>query len=283
MNPYENGKMSETSKKVYMNNLSKLAGTKDFKNLDFLKDTEGIIKRIDAMNPNTARSYYIAIVSAIKGRRGFKKQEVIYFNKQQDMNKTLGENSFKSDRTKEKYVGITWEDMMKRRDDLIDEYKKTRDYDTLFNLLIVSLYTDLPPRRLMDYTLMKIGSGTDPAYNYYDGSRFIFNRYKTSKSSHTQIEKVPDSLVQILSLYLQNKKYPDSEFLLHAPRSPHMASTNQMNTVLRKAFNNKNIGASLLRGVYLTSKYGDLMKDLRKDVKAMGTSEGVASDVYIQK
>jgi hypothetical protein len=283
MDVYSNGTMSESSKKVYMNNLSKLAGTKEFKTLDFLKNTDEIIKKIDAMNPNTARSYYIAIVSAIKGRRGFKKQETIYFNKQQEMNKTLGENSHKSDRTKEKYTGITWSDMVKRQDDLVEEYNKTKNQDTLLYLVIVSLYTLLPPRRLMDYTLMKIGNGTNPEFNYYDGSRFIFHHYKTSKSSKTQIEKVPDELVKLLSIYLKHKKFPDSPFLLHASRSPSVSNSTQMNSLLRKAFNNDKVGASLLRGVYLTSKYGDMMKDLREDTKAMGTSEQMASDVYIQK
>ena len=283
MDPYENGKMSETSKKVYMNNLCRLAGTKEFKSLDFLKNTETIIKRIDGMNPNTGRSYYIAIVSAIRGRKGFKKQETIYFNKQQEMNKTLGNSSHKSDRTKEKYDGLTWDDILKRRKDLIDEYNKSRDYDTLYSLVLVSLYTLLPPRRLMDYMLMKIGTGTDHKFNYYDGTRFIFNHYKTSRTSQTQIEKVPDALVKLLALYMKHKKFPESDFLLHTSRSPSITQNNQMTTLLHKAFNNKNIGASVLRSLFLTSKYGEMMKDLRSDVKAMGTSEGVASGTYIQE
>ena len=139
MDVYSNGKMSETSKKLYMNNLAKLAGTKEFSNLDFLKDTDSIIQKIDTMNPNTARSYYIAVVSAVKGRRGFKKQETVYFNKMQDLNKTLGETSHKSERTKEKYTGLTWEMLINRRQELVEEYNKTKNYDALYNLVLVSL------------------------------------------------------------------------------------------------------------------------------------------------
>ena len=283
MNPYEKGTMSATSKKLYMNNLSKLAGTKEFKNLDFLKDTSSIIQKIDKMNPNTARSYYIAIVSAIKGRRGFKAHESIYFNKMQNLNKTLGDNSYKSIKTKDKYKGITWDMLIHRRQELIDEYNKTNDYDALYNLVLVSLYTILPPRRLMDYSLMKIGNGTDHNFNYYDGSRFIFHHYKTSKTSKTQIETVPDALVKLLSLYIKNKKFPDSPFLLHLPRNSFVSTTTQLNKLLQNAFNNSNIGVSLLRGVYLTSKYGEMMKELKEDTHAMGTSTEIASNVYIQK
>ena len=44
----------------------------------------------------------------------------------------------------------------------------------------------------------------------------------------------------------------------------------------------KKIGSSMLRNMYLTNKYGDLMKELKTDVSDMGTSVGVAMNNYIK-
>jgi hypothetical protein len=270
--------IGESTKKVYLNNLKKLGG--NFSNLNFLKDTEEIEKKIPT-NPNTERSYYIAIVSALKGRKGFKKQFDYYYEKMTNSNKTLQANSFKSDSTKKKYDGLTYDMLEKRYQDLLDEFKKTHDYQTLQYLILVGLYILVPPRRLMDYILMKIGTGTDASYNYYDGSRFIFNKYKTAKSSKTQIEKVPDELVKLLNLYIKMKPFPESDFLLHTQRTSKVNSNSQMLALLRKAFDNATIGCSVLRSLFLTSKYGDQMKQLKKDVKSMGTSTNVAESTYI--
>ena len=39
----------------------------------------------------------------------------------------------------------------------------------------------------------------------------------------------------------------------------------------------------MLRNIYLTSKYGKVLKELDKDVKNMSTSQGVAISQYIKK
>jgi hypothetical protein len=52
--------------------------------------------------------------------------------------------------------------------------------------------------------------------------------------------------------------------------------------LLNKIFEAK-VGVSMLRNIYLTSKYGKVMKELDNDVKSMATSKDVALDHYIKK
>jgi hypothetical protein len=59
-------------------------------------------------------------------------------------------------------------------------------------------------------------------------------------------------------------------------------NTNSITLLLNRIFK-KNIGASMLRKMYLTSKYGDNAEQLKKDASAMGTSTGVIQTNYIKK
>jgi hypothetical protein len=56
-----------------------------------------------------------------------------------------------------------------------------------------------------------------------------------------------------------------------------------MTALLKKSFDNNNIGVSVLRNVFLSEKFGDTMKELKKDTHDMGTSIGVANSTYIKK
>jgi hypothetical protein len=46
---------------------------------------------------------------------------------------------------------------------------------------------------------------------------------------------------------------------------------------------NKNISTTMLRKIYLSSKYGDMKEELEKDNAIMGHSKEVAMDTYIKK
>jgi hypothetical protein len=51
--------------------------------------------------------------------------------------------------------------------------------------------------------------------------------------------------------------------------------------ILNKIFG-RNIGSSMLRNTYLTSKYGTMMQELKDDTTHMGTSVDVALNTYIK-
>ena len=58
-------------------------------------------------------------------------------------------------------------------------------------------------------------------------------------------------------------------------------NSNEITRVLNKIFNKK-IGSSMLRNIYLTSKYSNNLKDLNLDAQEMGTSANTIQNQYIK-
>ena len=161
----------------------------------------------------------------------------------------------------------------------------------MLNYLIISLYILQAPRRNIDYTLMKISSDmTDTNFNYLDlkNKQFIFNNYKTQgKYNSVNITIEPDLFI-VINKYIKihpefkkmkNKSY-NFHFLVNYNRDEINKSQN-MTLLLNKIFNKK-IGSSMLRNMFLTTKYGKIMKELKVDVADMGTSVDVALNNYIK-
>ena len=256
------------------------------KSLSFLKKTDSILEKIAKYeNPNTRRSFFIAVVSALKDRKGFKKAYDIYHKNMMDMNTTLNKESFKSDKTKEK-LNITQDQLLDRQKELESALLlkgktiKDEDYKKLTYLLITSLYTLVKPRRALDYSAMIVGEPIDQE-NYYHQGKFYFRNFKTKKGGEEIID-VPDKLQKIIKLYMKYKKYPESKYLLHTRDKAQMKSANDMNDLIKKAFG-MNVGVSALRNIFLSDKYSEVISDLKDDVADMGTSVGVALGTYIKK
>ena len=87
-NLFIDGKMSESSKKLYKHNLTRLNDGKEITNLNYLKKTDEIMAKMPK-NRNTARSYIIACVVACKGRKTFKKCLEVYDKAMQSINNEL--------------------------------------------------------------------------------------------------------------------------------------------------------------------------------------------------
>jgi hypothetical protein len=114
--------------------------------------------------------------------------------------------------TKSNYKIPEWEDIIKKRDDLKKE--NLRDH------LILSLYSYIPPRRLLDLIKIKIAYTpeqiTDTNFNYYVISKryLIFNVYKTAKTHKRQFFEVPEELHDIIMNYIKKKKLKEGDSLL---------------------------------------------------------------------
>ena len=55
-----------------------------------------------------------------------------------------------------------------------------------------------------------------------------------------------------------------------------------MTRILNKIFG-KSVGSSLLRNMYLSNKYSNIIENLKKDTTDMGTSVDTALNNYIKK
>jgi hypothetical protein len=167
-------------------------------------------------------------------------------------------------------------------------------YNTLLSFVVLSLYVCLPPRR-NEYQKMVIAksateqSPTDTNYLDWDGRRMIMNRYKTQKKEGQKIVPLPDTLQAVLSIYIKHhplikgkmtKKFVPVPFLVFHDGKP-LDQVNSITRILNKVFGKK-VGSSMLRHVYLSSKYGEVNEEQKKDAEAMGHSVEMGRE-YIKK
>ena len=292
--------ISESSRKLYMFNLTKLNDGRTLKNLLFL-GKEGIVEKIDKMKPNTRRTYLISIVSALKGRSEpkYKRMYSKYYSLMMNLNKELKDNTEKSETVKSNWIEQA--DVLEKQKELAKvlpeiaaKRKITEDeYQKLLNLVVLSLYTLQQPRRNKDYTQMKVVRKVpeDNHYNYLDITswKWVFNNYKTKRKYSQQMMPVPDDLKAILKVYLKHhpkskeiKGKEISEPFLVKQDGTAIASSPEMTRSLNKIFGKK-VGCSMLRSIFLTHKYGKTLEDLKSDVSSMGTSAQTAESNYIKQ
>jgi len=298
----ESRQLSQNSINLYKRNLLKLNDNKPIKSFNFLKNKEEILSKIKELKPTTQRSYIISICSVLRDIPKYKKMYDEYFELLKEFNNELKVNTDKSEKQEKNW--ISQEEVLsvhkKLKEDVINLLKKKRKIDkAVFNKLlhytILSLYTLINPRRNKDYSLMKISSNTeDENHNYLiidknNTMKFILNKYKTDKKYHYVNIDIPDDLKEVIQLYLKyhplkaelKKKEYDIPFLVDE-QGKALKNSTEITKILNKIFGKK-ISSSMLRNIFLTDKYSNVIEELKKDTSAMGTSVGTAMNNYIKE
>ena len=244
-------KVTESTANAYVKSLYMLNGKAPFKTLTFLKNYENIDKTIAPYAENTQKALYTTITSILslyKDKPSYKKVYAYYYQKMMDKAKDMKEaGADTSDKTeKEKENWIDWKEVQEKHKELSDEVDKfisakaitPEQFNVLLHWVVLSLYTEVQPRRNQDYLDMYVVKKWNEAThladkNYIDLAthQFIFNKYKTFKTYGQQ--KLP------------------------------------ITRILNKIFHKK-IGSSLLRHIFLSSKYD--IKEMESDASAMGHS-----------
>ena len=299
--------ISQSSINLYLRNLEKLNDDEPLKNLNFLKSKEAILKKLENYKPNTFRGYLISICSSLhfETNKTMTKLYKEYYDLLMKTNKELKEKEKEQEKTPvQKENWISWEEVEKKHTELEEEVGKFKNskeinqhkYNTLLEFVILSLYYYIAPKRNQDWALMRIiykeEANLPTTNNYYDVSNetFIFNKYKTSKTKGELIEKIPEKLQNILNIYFKFhplikdkpiKKGTNIPFLVYYD-GKDLTSVNSITRILNKVFNKK-IGSSMLRHIYLTSKYGNTVKEMKDDANIMGHSVQTAMNNYIKK
>jgi integrase len=266
---------------LYMKILRKLNGDKPLKNLKFLQDPNVIIESIKDYKDTTQRNMLISIVSILKT---LKKDDLYkrYYQIMMDRTKIINDKPKNEKTETQKENWMNWDDVMKKYNDLKDNLKFSKkiteeQYNKLLDFVILSLYVLIPPRRNQDYLKMVITnkSTKDLNFNYLDlkKQQFIFNVYKTAKKDGQLIVQIPEELLKVLKIYIKYNpdrpllKLQQIPFLVNFDGSP-FKSINSITRILNGIFKKK-IGASMLRHIYLSSKYSNIIKEQEKDSKLM--------------
>ena len=131
-----------------------------------------------------------------------------------------------------------------------------------------------------------------------NSQEFVFKNYKTATTYGEQRFKIPDELMAIITRYLHARgiefkepaatkrtKTPKTEqrfapepFLVQANGKPF--NNNGITRILNRVFGGR-VGSSMLRHIYLSGKYGNILEEQKKDAEAMAHSVGMQKD-YIK-
>lgn len=295
---FKEKKISVSSANLYLKNLVRLNDNKPIKNLNFLKDSKKIMSKIEDKAPTTQRSYIISIVSLLKQLNGETKYKMLYndyFDILEVMNTNLKNRTAKTETEKECWMSN--EDIKKIYDDkkvIMNEIKTKKklneeQHEELLSFLILSLYYLQPPRRNLDYQLMNViknyNDDLDDKVNYLNltNKQFIFNQYKTRGKYERQILEVSKDLMDVIIIWLKyhpNKKDPNFKLLVHYDGTP-LTHNNDITRTLNKVFKCK-IGSSMLRKMYHTNKYGEVLNELKNDGDKMAHSVDTILNNYIK-
>lgn len=303
----EKRNITESSAVQYMQSLYKLNDSKVFSNLGWLKNYAVIDERLKKYALNTQRGYITSIVTmlSVVNMPSHKSIQKHWLQRLMDysQNKVIQDNkNEKSDKQSENW--IDWDEVMSIKQNLRMSLKKfinlaqisREQYEELQKYVILSLYTDMAPRRNQDYIDMyvvdKWKPSMDKTKNYLDidTRKFIFNKYKTAKTYGEQIIPVPESKDRPLfeALIMMLKHHPlnstrAKEFKLLVDYEGNALNTvNIITRILNKIFKKK-IGASMLRHIYLTSKYGDELTEMKKDSQIMAHSLGEQKNYIVNE
>jgi integrase len=283
--------VTDSTATVYLRTLYILNGDKSFKNLAFLKNFDIIQNKINELAESTQKNYYSAIASVLslyKEKAAYKKTYNHWYDKMMAAAKGSRDKDSSEKTEKQDKNWIEWKEVINVKNDLIKKVHlfahnkliTAQQYDLILQLLILSLYTDVPPRRNQDYQQMYVvkqwdeKQPTDRNYLDYDGKQFVFNVYKTAKTHGQYKLAITPELLKVIDIYLKHhpnhkgaKKFaPSFAFLVTADGSA-LTAVNAITRILNRIFG-KNIAASMLRHIYLSDKYD--VKEMQKDANAMG-------------
>jgi hypothetical protein len=285
--------IAKSSAQLYYNNLKNLAGGK-LESLDFLQDYDAVVLKLKPYMEATKKSILTSIVVALK-----------HFPHEIDANvcdqyKTLMmdlASKATSNAKSEKQIKnwITYDDLMQSVQLYQQKFVQYPHWlQVHFEYVVLSLYTQLPPRRNCDYQFCVIATEIPEVAdcngkNVYclTNSTFYFGNYKTARTYNVQVVQISSLLADTLSNYIEKTKSyrvePVSSLLINGIGEPLTEKPrNAITRVLNKVFWPKKIGCSMIRNIYLTNKYGGMTKSMSNDATAMGTSVDVIQSTYIK-
>jgi len=275
--------LSASSIKTYVSSLVNLVKQMDGDyTIDFFSNKEKSILEYLSQKQSQLRKGTLSALFVLTGIEQYQKTMV-------DDCKKVNENYKSQTKTeKEKINWISMEEIKEVYNHLktkVDEMIKNKmiHHNTYIDFLLVALLSGVivPPRRSLDYALMKVKKFDEKTENYIKNSKFYFNQYKTSKKYGEQTLAIPKELLGYIKKWT---KFQSNDYLLFSSNNKHLSSS-QITKHLNRIFGGKNISVDILRHVYLSNYYKDIpkVKEMENLASSMGHSISTAINQYIKK
>lgn len=229
--------------------------------LDFIKDT----------NRNTKKTM-LALLVALTDNDQYRKAMV------QLAEETKAETEKQEKTDKQKANWLEWNEVVDHYNFLYKKamplWKKSsltaKERDELMDVVILSLYVLLPPRRSTDYVKLKVRHANPTTDNTIVKNKLVFNEYKTDKTYGRQEVKLPPKLKTLLTKWM-NKH--DNDYLLF-DRQGRPLTNSKLTLRMNKIFNGKKISSSMLRHIWISEKFKNAptLKEMKETAEQMGHS-----------
>ncbi len=294
--------------KQYQTNLNKLKKMFDTDDYGFLDSPDDVMEKIESLHYTTQRNFLNAIIVLLMALNHDEKYDKLlkeYGDLRDEFNNKYDEENKSgiiSDKQSKNFATIeeVYEMINKMGDELKPIKKKNKDDITKkeMNLLqafvLFSIYSKYPMRNDVsemeaiskrDYNKLKEEDKKSKNYLvvHKNGMFFVLNKYKTSKKyEELKIEIDDPQVKKLLRYYL---RVNGMGVLFKSSTGKPLTRIEISKTLLKysQKYMGKSISSTLLRKIYLSSKYGDMKKELEKDNQIMGHSKEVALDTYVKE
>lgn len=266
----------------------------DYTSFDWLRDTDAVYKAVWANDKwaghgnVTKVKYFIAPAVILRNEKGFEKEQLFYSKLGTNLKDSYKElNNLNQLNPREEGVAMKWSQIQHVALKIPENETRER--------AVHAIYTLIPPRRLMDYEMLKVVRGKNDDYvnklpetfNYiifdHKGTvrKIIINEFK-GHAKHkygTYIlhsNDIPNKLKKILKRYRRDKEINNGDFLFgqRSDMSKQNTNFNMEITDIFKRYANVSAGVNILRHAYASmflSKYRT-EATVKKIAFDMGTS-----------
>ena len=295
--------------KQYEVNLKKLQKIYDTDGYDFLSKPDDVMDKIKDLHYLSQRNILNAIVVLLMALNHDEKYDELlttYGELRDELNDKYSEEQKSgviSDKQSKNFT--TTEEIFKMINDMNEDLKpiikKSKDQLTKKEMQLLQAYTlfniysrmpmrnDVAGMTAINQAAYKKLSEDEKKENNYlvvpskGQIYFVLNQYKTSRKYKELDLPIEDpNLRKILRYYL---KMNGMGVLFKTSTGKPLTRTELSKVLLKysKKYMDKSISTTLLRKIYLSSKYGNMKEELEKDNKVMGHSKAVALDTYVKK
>tara|TARA_Y100001937_G_scaffold127873_1_gene201442 strand:+ start:92 stop:1063 length:972 start_codon:yes stop_codon:yes gene_type:complete len=295
--------------KQYVKNLNQLKKLFNSDDLNFIDKPNQVMEKLNDLHYLSQRNFLNAIIVFLSS-----------INKDEEMDELLEQYGKKRDELNDKYIeenksGIisdkqsknfsTTEDIFKMINQMGEELKPLKkkskeditkkEMQLLQAYILFNIYSRMPMRNdvagmeaITQAQYRKLDNETKKENNYLvvpskGKIYFVLNKYKTSKKYEELNLPIEDpNLRKILRYYI---KMNGMGVLFKTSTGKPLTRIELSKVLIKysKRYMNKSISTTLLRKIYLSSKYSKVKEDMEKDAHMMGNSVSTQQAVYVKK
>lgn len=241
-------------------------------------------KILDYLNKNIRKSTRKSVLSALYVLTNRPEYHEQMIEDAKDINEEYREQR-KTQKQEDNWISV--QQIKDKYDELFTQVQKIfkkraiGDVPAIMDYLLVAFLGGIlmPPRRSLDYALLKWRNYDKNSDNYYFRNKIYFNKYKTSDKYGLTVIDVPKELNAVLKKWL--KINPSDYVLVSTHMNP--LSSSQITRMLNKIFG-KQVSVNMLRHIFLTNYYKDIPKltEMQNVASKMGHDVSTALE-YVKK